>query len=113
MQVQDKLQTQIYKGVNKFIADYGNLFINKGKFASQWGSIRSLAMQSRLKKNLEDYLFTQPNGYLVHGVAAEKWKDRDRSGKLKKFISETDEAIIIKTIINLAAEMAKKCKEDK
>lgn len=113
MQNQDRLQTQIYEGVNKFISDYSDLFINKGKFASQWGTIRSLAMRSRSKQDLVDFLFTQPNGYLVHGVAAEKWKDRNRSGHLERYIADTNEAVVIKTIINLAAEMAKKCKEDK
>jgi len=116
MQNQDRLQTQIYEEVNRFISDFGSLFINKGKFASQWGTIRSLAMRSRSKQELETLLFSQPNGYLVHGVAAEKWKDRNRVGKLQHFIdgfTGESEAIAVKTIINLAAEMAKKCKEDK
>ncbi|MDP3461683.1 MAG: hypothetical protein Q8S18_02725, partial [Bacteroidales bacterium] len=99
-----------------FITDHGSLFIGKEKFASQWGTIRSIALQSISKQDLIKQLFSEPDGYLLHGVAAEKWKEQNRIGKLRHFIdgfTGESETIAVKTIVNLAAEMAKKCKEDK
>ena len=99
-----------YEIVNLWIGNNENLF-SKGQFASQWGSIRSLAMitpdGSLLKTAIESFL--------SHGVAEAKWGEMGRMKKLDDFMEE-----LIKNhkdnmqdiMINLASEMAKRCKED-
>ena len=66
----------------------------------------------RTKYNQES---EDPDAYLKHGVAAERWKN-GRSEVLRQFITDmhTEEAalgdITAKALVNLAAEMAKKYK---
>jgi len=104
---------EVYKMVNRFVNDpkKSGLF-KKEKFASQWGTIRMKAMVAKDKNVLFDNLFKEPNGYLVHGVAEEKWKGlkikvfKDYCCKLLK--NEYKFSFMQKAIVNLAAEMAKK-----
>lgn len=114
----------IYNRVNEFVEKYSRLFTGcRDKFASQWGSIRALAAQSSTLSrntgnssgNLYDALFQEPDGYLVHGTAKDKWLDKNRIGIFKDFMDRLSEDSLsesekIQTIINLASEMAKKCK---
>ncbi|MDR0572374.1 MAG: hypothetical protein LBG48_05995, partial [Rickettsiales bacterium] len=99
-----------YKLINKFTQIYGKRFI-EDKFASQWGTIRSIAMRNSSKNNLIDALFKKEDGYLEHGVAKGKWNKRDRKEILKQFIDEDLKTFSDKdfqsAIINLASEMAK------
>ena len=104
----------IYTMVN----DYVNKFrSSKEKFASQWGEIRNLASRSQNLKELYNLLFTKDIGYLVHGTAADKWGDKTGNEDiLKQFLNELkdnpdlSERNKLNAVINLAAEMAKKCK---
>ncbi len=119
----------IYEAVNKFVAVNGKLFAGE-RFASQWGTIRSIAMQERSYEGIEYALFekkksvvrtkynqqsVESDAYLTHGVAKERWKN-GRSEVLRQFITDmhTEKAalgdITAKALVNLAAEMAKKYK---
>ena len=53
------------------------------------------------------------NAYLTHGVAADKWSERGRLNTFKEFFKNLDDNNAQMAIINLAAEMSKKCKEGK
>lgn len=125
-QVNQKL---IYEKVNAFVKDNERNF-KVESFASQWGTIRSIATQiqtknvslgsSEKKELLINKLFeekvdpkTKRNvgvGYLKHGVALDRWEHK--SVQLEKFIQKLNPEIVIETVINLAAEMAKKCRRD-
>ena len=99
------ISEQAYGDVNRFVEQNALLF--KGKeFASQWGQIRKLA------NKYSDYetLINKIDDYLNHGVAAEKWEEKGRKAKLDKFIDSLDSQNAQYAIINLAAEMAKKCR---
>jgi hypothetical protein len=97
--------------VNEFVNNNKNDF-TKENFASQWGTIRSIAMTAKSKQTLKDALFDEKEGYLTHGVAKDKWDERGRRGKFKEFIEEKELAKFSdkdfqSAIINLASEMAK------
>lgn len=115
-------ETKIYKMVNVFVEKNEHIF--KGKiFASQWGTIRSLAMQHPLKGKLKEELFTKvidekdgkkkPFAYLTHGVAKEKWDERKRKVIFEEFFDSLPEDKAQFAIVNLAAEMAKICRREK
>jgi hypothetical protein len=121
-QHQEAVESETYRLVNNWVKVNAKWF-RGNTFASQWGSIRSIAMQHKTKQELLHELFDKKrlkngeeadDGYLSHGVAAEKWAEKGRRSKLEAFIKYelTDENAQI-AIINLAAEMAKKCKEDR
>lgn len=95
-----------YNKVNEWIGDNAKLFKDKA-FASQWGNIRNIAMKGNSRKEI----YRDIMAYLSHGVAEEKWKERRRKNVLESFIKtlSDDEAQIV--LVNLAAEMAKKCRE--
>lgn len=110
----------IRKKVNEFVDNRGGSF--KGEiFASQWGAIRTIAMQYKDDKVIKDKLFAQAEdkkncGYLVHGVAKDKWSKGGRKDLLEKFIEDVNKSdkygdITAKALINLASEMAKICKK--
>ena len=103
-------QFQVYSKVNEYVKENERHF--KEKFASQWGTIRSIAMKAESKQKLLDDLLKKPKGYLVHGIAAEQWQDRRRAETLEKFIIGLDKGIAVNAVINLAAEMAKKSKKE-
>lgn len=119
---------KVYEIVNKFVTENKGIF-TQGSFASQWGNIRSIAMQHPTKQEILFELFdktivkkskdknkqdkTIPYAYLTHGIGQEKWQERGRFRKLKSFIENdcielSDEAFQF-ALINLAAEMAKRC----
>lgn len=94
-----------YSVVNDFIKKNYAVFDDKDeRFASQWGHIRELADRAsdvqKFKVMVEEYL--------SHGVAAEKW--RYKKNVLMKFIEDTNTPEWKEIMINLSAEMAKKCK---
>lgn len=108
-----KVEFDIYKAVNVWVDENAKYFRSK-EFASQWGTIRSLA--SLRSVNIQDKLFNDKTGYLMHGIAQEKWAEGGRINKLKSFIdslpvSMDDEDVRI-AILNLAAEMAKRCRKE-
>ncbi len=115
-QKREKEERDVYNRVNKFVVAHKGKFTGE-RFASQWGTIRSLAMQYPKKDDLEKELFTKKttrngkevsNAYLTHGVAKEKWDERGRRKALQEFFDATPNHMIQFAMINLAAEMAKK-----
>lgn len=99
--------TLVYKMVNDFVHENQRRY-GQENFASQWGTIRSLAMQATDRQSLYDALFTEPLGYLVHGIGERKWNRNRRREKLKEFFKQTTEENFRFCLINLASEMAKK-----
>lgn len=120
-QQMEKREQEVYQKVNKWVGDHKAKF--KGElFASQWGAIRSIAMTHKSLKDLKKELFEKtvthngksiPAAYLTHGVAADKWNERGRKKALEDFMKDLDDNNAQMAVINLAAEMAKKCKEDR
>ena len=107
---------QIYEMVNDWTARNARKF-TKGDFASQWGNIRSLAISAFDIGELKKELFAlppEPEGYLVHGIAKEKWAG-ERLGLLKDFVDAAERAfapVMAKlAVVNLASEMAKKIRK--
>lgn len=93
--------SEAYRLVQDFVNQYAFLFRGE-KFASQWGSIRSLA-ESLPLENLRDAII----GFLSHGVAKEKWEQRGRRLILDRFMNEHPDNLK-ELLINLASEMAKR-----
>lgn len=122
--IRDKGEDEyIREKVNKFVDDNAGRFSGEC-FASQWGTIRTIAMQYKKSKEIKDKLFAQCDdkkkcGYLTHGVAKEQWDKRDRRTLLQKFVEDVEKEaykknygdITAKALINLASEMAKICKK--
>lgn len=137
--LQSSADAFIYESVNDFVNRHSPKF-QKDYFASQWGSIRSIAMRCDNYDMLMNELFEKvrivhhnptptdpkdedrkiPAAYLSHGVAYEKWKvnDKIRINILKAFIKEMNKKqeefkrdITMAAVINLASEMAKKCRK--
>jgi hypothetical protein len=119
---QEQVETErdILRLVNEFVEE-NRIDFTKESFASQWGSIRNIAMQYHSKDKIILELFDKketnskgkevPSAYLTHGVAKDKWEERGRKDKFKKFIDEKLQEIpniyFRFAIINLASEMAK------
>ena len=107
---------KIYKLVNTFVTEHKERFADD-RFASQWGTIRSIAMQYKSKNEIYDQLFKV---YLVSGVAKVKWEKQDKRDNLspvkvfKDFIDQDCEKLTDQEfqlfIINLSAELAKSLK---
>lgn len=100
----DNNQT-IYRIVQEEVK-YLEQFFKKGKFASQWGSIRSLAMITSNSQQLIEAI----DAFLDHGVAKDKWEEQNRKAMLDDFMKRHKEEDLQSIMINLASEMAKKCK---
>lgn len=99
----------IYKAVNEWVDQNKQLFQGKEKFASQWGAIRGIAMATKDDSKIKDNVVT----YISHGVKSTDW-DGNRRNKLENFMNGCNKDNIRIGLVNLAAEMAKKCrKEDK
>ena len=81
-------------------------YFRKGSFASQWGSIRNIAMVSPDSHVLISYI----DSYLSHGIAKDKWEERGRKKRLDDFMRVNKDRDLQSIMINLASEMAKKCK---
>ncbi len=114
--------------VNKFVGDNAGRYSGE-RFASQWGAIRTIAMQYKSHDEIWKQLFTKTKikhedrgseaaAYLTHGVAKDKWSKGGRKKALEDFIEEINSKenmtkygdITAKALINLASEMAKICK---
>lgn len=97
----------VYPMTNNWVRNNKNRF-KDAAFASQWGSIRSIAMNYVGKEELKNNV----KAYLYHGVASEKWKEHGRLNALEKFIDAlTDENARV-AIVNLSAEMGKICRKE-
>ena len=127
----EKAEEFIYSQVNEFVSENAKKFRGE-RFASQWGSIRTLAVQYPKYDEIVNQLFDkmkitghgkdnqikrEPDAYLTHGVAAEQWKKGRRRELLRKFIEGIHEQenkygdIVREALVNLASEMAKKCRQ--
>ncbi len=93
--------------VNKFVDENKSRF-KKELFASQWGSIRSLAMVTSDANNLIESV----DAYLNHGMASEKWKLNQRKFKLDNFMNDNKGNNLQNLIINLCSQMAKEFKKE-
>lgn len=122
----------VYRLVNNWVRTNAKKF-KKEVFASQWGTIRQIATQFKTAKEIRRELFdkvvsvTKPNrfgemkkdtenkAYLTHGVAKDKWKG-ERLDSFRNFCNDTladmNDKYFRFAIINLAAEMAKRCKKE-
>ena len=103
---------RVYDLVNNFAREHAKLFTGD-QFASQWGSIRSLAM---VHKDA-DTLIKAIEGYLNHGVAKEKWEKNERRSILIEFLKDEAKKPEFKSsfqdlVINLASTMGKKSSKD-
>ena len=50
------------------------------------------------------------DAFLDHGVAKDKWEEQNRKAMLDDFMKQHKEKDLQSIMINLASEMAKKCK---
>ena len=103
-QEKEKRVFDVQKVVNQFVNKHDDKF-NGERFASQWGSIRSLAMITSDATELEKSVIT----FLDHGVAEEQWKENGRRKCLEE-VMNTPNISLQELLINLASEMAKRCK---
>lgn len=119
------VEKTIYTIVNKYVENWSTYALDD--FASQWGTIRKIAMQYNTKEDLKRELFEKKvqvgkreggkevdAAYLTHGIAKDKWEKGGRLNLLKDFFEEkelTDDSIQL-ALINLASEMAKKCRKE-
>jgi hypothetical protein len=100
--------------VDDFVAKNQKNFKSRS-FASQWGSIRRIAGLCKTCEELQKKLYdgADREAYLTHGVAKEKWSERNRLELLKSFVAEVQmvipDAYVPLAVVNLAAEMGKKC----
>lgn len=95
----------IYHVVQKEVDELVRIF-KKGRFASQWSSIRSLAMVTSDSQQL----ITAIDTFLSHGIAKDKWEDQNRKKRLDEFMQQHVNEDLQSIMVNLASEMAKKCK---
>lgn len=103
---QKEMEHGIYAKVNNFVKYKSGMF--KGSaFASQWGSIRTIALSVKDKNILVQSI----DDFLSHGVAKDKWEEQLRKDALMQFLDElqNDDDTRL-AIINLASEMQKKCR---
>ncbi len=111
-QIDKANQAVVFKDVNLFVKVNQGKF-KEGRFASQWGAIRAKAMKAVSTTELKNELFDTDKGYLVHGVAKDKWSESGRLDALKSFIEKFKPTeLTTVAVINLAAEMAKKCRRN-
>lgn len=119
----------IFEKVNEFVAKNQKKF-KEMTFASQWGTIRSIAMGCKSSDDIYDELFDKQkeyqhyaspsdgenriekksNGYLTHGVAENKWKQSGRAKILRTFMDDIcvmHKDYLKEAVVNLASEMAK------
>lgn len=129
-QKDEAASSYIYKQVNEFVNENKGLFA-KASFASQWGTIRTIALQNETKDKILYELFdkkvtrkrvptptdrrseeTKPAGYITHGVKSKDWGAKNRADILKDFICKMGAAgeygdLAQKALVNLTSEMAK------
>lgn len=117
---EESQRNDIYKLVNDFV-EANEARFKEGSFASQWGTIRSIATSKSTTDEIRMELFDKQKknskgklekfAYLTHGVAEEKWEKNKRLEHFKEFFdnisSRYDDALVREALINLASQMAK------
>jgi hypothetical protein len=82
--------------------------------ASQWGGIRTYATQNKTMEDLRNALFEKDKGFLVHGVAFDRYWDKKGNSQKFQEIFENHKKDGTLFIAKFAAEMAKvKQRKDK
>lgn len=100
----EEIILETFRVVNSWVRKNGGNFCSI-QMSSQWGQIRSLAMEGGSKDEIREKI----NDYLSHGVAKPRWDKFSRRNELLAFIdNELNEENVQMGIINLASEMAKK-----
>lgn len=105
-QSEENKNNGIYSNVNEWVKDNKTAFQGIEKFASQWGAIRGIAMATKDDSKIKENVMT----YIGHGVKSSDW-DGNRRKKLEEFMKD-NEINIREALVNLAAEMAKKCRKE-
>jgi len=105
-QSEENKDNGIYSNVNEWVKDNKTAFQGIEKFASQWGAIRGIAMATKDDSKIKENVMT----YIGHGVKSSDW-DGNRRKKLEEFMKD-NEINIREALVNLAAEMAKKCRKE-
>lgn len=105
-QQNDVRREEIYAAAKGFVDRYSDRF--KGHaFASQWGTIRSIANAHTDAKELMRLLFDGPRAYLMHGVAKDKWEEKGRLYVFENFCRSQSAEDLQLILVDLASEMAK------
>ena len=99
-------EKDVYAAVNYWVEENKKLF-QRTKFASQWGAIRGIAMATKDDSKIKDNVVA----YLSHGVKSSDW-DGNRRNNLESFMNGCNNDNIRIGLVNLAAEMAKKCRKE-
>lgn len=111
------MEAGCYTLVNEYVRNHKKLFTQNGDaFAAQWGAIRSIAMSCNSAAEIQSKLFDKNTGYLMHGVAKEKWDDQKRRrDTLIRFLAKDgiNASNMQMVLVNLAAQMAKECSNSK
>lgn len=107
-QEKENASKNLYQEVNEWVDKNKSKFQGKEKFASQWGAIRGIAMATKEDSKIKDNVIT----YITHGVKSSDWDGARKQG-LESFLAKCTNNNIREMLVNLAAEMAKKCKEEK
>ena len=108
-QIKENANKNIYQDVNEWVTRNESKFQGKERFASQWGAIRGIAMATKDESQIKNNVMA----YISHGVKSSDW-DGNRRKILEEFLNACEDNNVRETLVNLAAEMAKKCrKEDK
>ena len=90
---------------NEILVALKSRFNTSDSFASQWSSIRNIAMVTP-----KGELIKAIDNFLDHGVAQTKWSEQQRKNLLDEFMkAHKNEVNFIEIMINLASEMAKRC----
>lgn len=98
--VEKKSDETIFKSVQTFRKNNEKLF-RKASFASQWGTIRSIAMSNH--RNLKEEI----ERYISHGVKSNDWMGTPAK-ELTNFMEEMNkQGVLREALINLTSEMAK------
>ncbi len=102
---EEEMESEVYARVNDWV-DKNRKQFQDHAFASQWGAIRGIAMATKDDSKIIENVIT----YIGHGVKSSDW-DGNRRKRLEEFMKENN-ANIREALVNLAAEMAKKCRKE-
>ena len=122
--LEGKYRAHIYRKVNDWMRRFSREFENDS-YASQWGTVRSIAAKKHSYEDLMPSLFGRDQdqasldrAFLRHGVAKSKWDGDGYGGKKYLFLKEDFIETLVreglpkdwvwKAVVNLATEMGKK-----
>ena len=98
-------ESTILTAVNKFVDKNKDSFRSE-QFASQWGTIRVIAIKYNQESTIGEI-----KKFLEHGVAKDKWEKNGGKKRLLDFLESNEKSLDIKKlVINLASQMQKAIK---